>query len=130
MCQQTVPPRDPLYLHNTSANARVFGVFITSCLSQTFFSRHRLWLLIRSDRMFALPVFLFVTQQMVAMVIESACADKHIIHACIEIESRLCSFSWLVYKIALLLLCCPNALSPVGDPFSANWCGSPNHIQF
>ena len=38
--------------------------------------------------MFALPVFLFVTQQMVAMVIESACADKHIIHACIEIESR------------------------------------------
>jgi len=26
------------------------------------------------------------------------------------------------------LLCCPDALSPVGDPLSGNGCGSPNHI--
>ena len=25
-------------------------------------------------------------------------------------------------------LCCPNALSLVGDPLSGNGCGSPNHI--
>ena len=25
-------------------------------------------------------------------------------------------------------LCCPDALSPVGDPLSGNGCGSPNHI--
>ena len=27
-------------------------------------------------------------------------------------------------------LCCPNALSMVGDSLSGNGCGSPNHIQF
>jgi len=27
-----------------------------------------------------------------------------------------------------LLFCCPDALSPVGDPLSGNGCGSPNHI--
>ena len=27
-----------------------------------------------------------------------------------------------------LYLCCPDVLSPVGDPLSGNWCGSPNHI--
>jgi len=27
-------------------------------------------------------------------------------------------------------LCCPDALSTVGDPLSGKGCGSPNHIQF
>ena len=29
-----------------------------------------------------------------------------------------------------ITLCCPDALSPVGDTLSGHGCGSPNHIQF